>query len=451
MKGIIGWVKTHLVMVISTLVIVAALPLGWVFSSKWNADIREKQEQRVSQAYNKVKNAKVTYVIPSLLPDEPSWSESRPPNPYLTEYVREVREKRLSQAAGVVAEVLDFNRNGHELLAPALLPEPTNPQQETRLKYEFLDRMAGDPVTGAKTIYEDLLRSIGAGEAPDPVQLATTIQDLRDRESERMIAESGTGVISPDDQEQLNTLLADRRLAEAQRRAKDISVFMTMDAFDPLAFGPASAQVPPIDQRQRQSTQTPTLAEAFGWNFDYWVVSDLLRSIDRANTDTGGTRANVENAMVKRVERVGVEALPLSRETAEVETDSFGQVIEAEGFAASSETSNPSVSVTGRISNAEFDVIKARMVLVVDAERLPRLFKAFSETNLITVLDMDVSEVDLWADLRQGYFYGESPVVRVSLELETIWHRDWTVPMMPQSVREALGVVEEETFDDGEG
>lgn len=451
MKGILGWIKSHLIMVVSTVVIVVSIPLGWMFSSKWNADIRAKQEQRVSQAYNKVKNAKVTYVIPSLLPGEQAVSETRAPNRYVTEFYAEQRKEREAQAAEVVTTVIAFNKNGHTLLAPELLPVPSNRQQETRLKYEFLDRMAGDPVTGATTIYKDLLRSIGAGEAPDPVKLATTIQDLQTREMERMIAESGAGSISPEEQEQLRKLLADRRLAEAQRRARDVSVFMTMAAFDSQAFGPTSAQIPPVDQRARPATVAPSLAEAFGWNFDYWVVSDLLRAIDKANTDAGGTRANVENALVKRVERIGVEALPLTTEEAAQEFDSFGQAIETETFEASSEGTDPSVSVTGRKSNAEYDVIKARMTLVVDAERLPRLFKAFSETNLITVLDMDVREVDLWADLRQGYYYGKAPVVRVDLELETVWHRDWTVPMMPQSVKSALGVVESETSDGGEG
>lgn len=451
MKGILGWIKSHLIMVVSTVVIVVSIPLGWMFSTKWNADIREKQEQRVSQAYNKVKNAKVTYVIPSLLPGEQAVSETRAPNRVVTEFYEQQRKEREAQAAEVVTTVIAFNKNGHTLLAPELLPVPSNRQQETRLKYEFLDRMAGDPVTGATTIYKDLLRSIGAGEAPDPVKLATTIQDLQTREMERMIAESGAGSISPEEQEQLRELLADRRLAEAQRRARDISVFMTMAAFDSQAFGPTSAQIPPVDQRARPATVAPSLAEAFGWNFDYWVVSDLLRAVDKANTDAGGTRANVENALVKRVERIGVEALPLTTEEAAQEFDSFGQAIETETFEASSEGTDPSVSVTGRKSNAEYDVIKARMTLVVDAERLPRLFKAFSETNLITVLDMDVREVDLWADLRQGYYYGKAPVVRVDLELETVWHRDWTVPMMPQSVKSALGVVESETFDGGEG
>ncbi|MDQ7012799.1 MAG: hypothetical protein Q9O74_02755 [Planctomycetota bacterium] len=451
MKGIFGWLKSHLVMVVSTAVIVISLPLGYVFSSKWNADIRDTQESRVSKAYNKIKSAKVTYVIPSLLPDEPAWSESLPPNPRLTEFVQQERERRLSQASEVVTTVLAFNQDGHELLMPQLLPEPADPRQETRLKYEFLAKMAGDRATNVPTIYEGMLRSIGAGEAPDLVKLAATIQDVRDRETERMLAESGTGSISPEQQEQLRKLLADRRLAEAQRRAKEVSVYMTLDAFDAQAFGEKTSQIPPPDKGDRVATDVPTLSEAFAWNFDYWVVSDLLRAIDTANTDAGGTRANVENALVKRVEQLGVEALPLTVETAkEVERNGFGEVIEDNSAVIQGTGIDPSASVTRRVSSSDYDVVRARMTLVVDASRLPRLFKAFAETNLITVLDMDVSEVDLWDDLRQGYYYGNAPVLRVSFELETVWLRDWTAPMMPRSVREALGVMDDES-ENGDG
>lgn len=450
MKGVFGWLKSHLVMVVSTVVIVVSLPLGWMFSSKWNGKIREKQESRVSQAYNKVKNAKVTYVIPSLLPDEPAWSESLPPNPKLTEFVQQERERRLSQASEVVTTVLAFNRNGHKLLTPELLPEPADPRQETRLKYEFLAEMAGDRGSGVPTIYEGMLHSIGAGEAPDLVKLAATIQDVQDRETERMLAESGSGSISPEQQEQLRKLLADRRLAEAQRRAKEVSVYMTLDSFDAQGFGEKTSQIPPADKADRVATDVPSLSEAFSWNFDYWVVSDLLRAIDTANTDAGGTRANVENALVKRVEQISVEALPLRVETKEAQTNSFGEVIDDTSDFVAGTGVDPSASVTGRVSSGDFDVVHAKLTLVVDASRLPRLFKAFADTNLITVLDMDVSEVDLWADLREGYYYGNAPVVRVSLELETVWLRDWTVPMMPRSVRKALGVMDDESGN-GEG
>lgn len=442
MKGVFAWLKSHLLMVVSTVVIVASLPTGWFFSSGWNKEIKTQQEKRANQAYNKIKNAKVTYVIPSLLPGEEPITESRPPNPYVTEFYKTQRALRQQQASGIVGEVEGFNEGGHRLLAPDLLPVPVSVQQETRLKYAFLAKMAGDQQLGQRSIYHTLFESIGAGGPPDAVKLATSIQDLRDRETERMLAESATGSVSAEGQAQLTKLLTDRRLAEAQRRAKEISVYAGMSSFDPQGFGTETAQIPPPERGKREATEAPTLDEVFEWNFDYWVVSDLLLAVDHANTDAGGTRANVENAVVKRIERLSVEALPLAGATDEVRVDPYGEPI----VEPTSEGADPSVSVTGRISTEAYDVVNARVTLVVDAARIPRLFQAIAETNLMTVLDMDITEVDIWGDLRQGYFYGNAPVVRVSLEIETIWLREWTTPMMPESVKKALGMTVE---DDG--
>jgi hypothetical protein len=216
-----------------------------------------------------------------------------------------------------------------------------------------------------------------------------------------------------------------------------------MASFDDMGYGDTTAQIPPISRNDRGSNIAPTLNEAFGWNFDYWVVSDLLAAIDRANTDAGGTRANVEHATVKRIERLSVEALPVTAKADPnaMTSDEPDEVTLAEG-------TDPGVSITGRVTTSQFDVVKAQMTLVVDAQALPRLFEAFAETNLMTILDLDVTEVNVWDDLRLGYYYGDGAVVRVDVEIETVWLRDWTTPMMPESVKEALGVRADDEFDD---
>jgi hypothetical protein len=114
----------------------------------------------------------------------------------------------------------------------------------------------------------------------------------------------------------------------------------------------------------------------------------------------------------------------------------------------SAEGKDPSVSVTGRVSTDAYDVVPARLTLIVDASRIPDIFQAFAETNLMTVLDIDISEIDVWEELRRGYFYGsDAPVVRAELEIETVWLRSWTTPIMPESVKQVLGI---ETAEDGE-
>ncbi len=447
MKGVLAWIKSNLLIVISTAVIVLSLPLGWFFSSRWNGQIRVEQEKRANDAYNKITKAKVNYVIPSLLPGEEPVSVSRAPNPYVTEFVKTQREQRLSQAGQIVGQVESFNRDGHTNMAPELLPVPVSAGAETRLKFEFLAKIAGDRQMGAESVYNDLLAGIGAGGPPDPVRMATTIEDVRQRESERMLAEAGAQQIGPAQQDGLRKLLMERRVAEVQRRAKEISVYADLASFDPQGFGPDTAQIPPRDRRDRGTTAAPTLNEVFGWNFDYWVVTDLLRAIDRANTDAGGTRANVENAPVKRIEKLSVKKLPITPAPETGAPGMLGEPLPEEPLSA--EAKDPSVSVTGRVSTQAYDVVPARLTLIVDASRLPDIFKAFAETNLMTVLDVDVSDVDVWDELRKGYFYGgDAPVVRADIEVETVWLRSWTVPIMPESVRQALGIATPE--DPGE-
>jgi hypothetical protein len=60
------------------------------------------------------------------------------------------------------------------------------------------------------------------------------------------------------------------------------------------------------------------------------------------------------------------------------------------------------------------------------------------------VTDLDLGEVDAWAALDEGYFYGDEHVVRVTLEVESIWLKSWLVPMMPEELRKALGMKVEE-------
>lgn len=445
MKGVLGWIKGNLLIVISTVVIVVSLPLGWFFSSGWNKKIQEQQEKAGNQAYNQVRGATVNYVIPSHDPDLPSWSESRAPNAAMTEYVRGVRETRDAQAREIVTEIEEFNRDGHAVLAEGLLPVPVSRSQETRLKYEFLQKMGGDSRLGREPIYVGLLDSVNAGTPPEPVRMATTLQDIQARESERILAETGQSTLTQEQTEELRKVLMERRVAEVQRRAKEISVYANLGSFSREGFGPETSPIPPLSRQERQDsgvTDAPTLAEVFEWNFDYWIVSDLFEAIDRANTQNG-VRANVEHAVVKRVDGVSVKSLPIKSE--EKDTNTF----DTPEPAASEGGLNPAVSHTGRTSNSAYDVVHAKMSVVVDANRIPELIRAIAQTNLMTVLDLDVTEVDVWGDLRQGYYYGSEPVVRADLLIETVWLRSWTEPLMPASVKTGLGITtDEEPGDD---
>jgi hypothetical protein len=102
-----------------------------------------------------------------------------------------------------------------------------------------------------------------------------------------------------------------------------------------------------------------------------------------------------------------------------------------------------SASVTGRVShdgNQLYDVRPVTLSLIVSSERLPEILDAISSTNFMSVIDLDVSRVDPWEDLKQGYYYGDEHVVRVDLTIETIWLRQWLKAYMPATVKTLMKV-----------
>ena len=98
------------------------------------------------------------------------------------------------------------------------------------------------------------------------------------------------------------------------------------------------------------------------------------------------------------------------------------------------------VSFTGRTSNPLFDVRRVELVVIVDSTRMPEVFDALAAQNFITILDAQVDAVDMFEEIQDGYFYGGAAVSRLTLELETIWIRDWTAQFMPVELKQSLGI-----------
>ncbi|MCW5776833.1 MAG: hypothetical protein KIS87_10370 [Phycisphaeraceae bacterium] len=436
MSGLLGWVKGHLVVVICTVVVLVSLPLGFVFSSKMNASIRTSAEKDGNEQLRQIQNARVSYVIPSLAPGEPPVELARQaPNAALTAWVKEQRDRRSAEAAGVMRRAIEFNRRDHRPIVEGLFPTPPqNQTQELRLKNELLNRLTGNPVANQRSVYEDLFAEVGGGAPPAPEQVFERVRDVEERERERLLADSPTGQLTAEQQTRLAEQLTNRRIGEYQRRAREISFYADMSSLDRTGFEKRSSLLPPPRLDQTQGGAPPHVAEFFQWQWDYWLVRDLLSAVERANTAPDGDRLDVEHSVVKRVEKISVEMLPIFG-------DERPPRLAASG--AGGVPLDPSVSLTGRVTsdgNKMYDVRRAKMTVIVSAERLPVFLDALTQTNMITVLGVTLGEVDVWEDLNRGYFYGREPVVRAEVELETLWLRAWMSALMPNYVRQRLGV-----------
>ncbi len=98
------------------------------------------------------------------------------------------------------------------------------------------------------------------------------------------------------------------------------------------------------------------------------------------------------------------------------------------------------VSFTGRTDNPLYDVRDVRLEIVVDSAKIPEIFDALARQNFMTVINARIDAQDLFAAIRDGYFYGTAPVSLLTLDIETIWLREWTAQFMPTGLKQALGI-----------
>lgn len=283
-----------------------------------------------------------------------------------------------------------------------------------------------------------------------------------------MASQSATGNVTPQQRDELSAQLVERRLAEYRRGADVVSFYgspgVLYDGAEAStrglggsrgSRGAAASTIPSV-----MPDNPPSLTEAYLWQWDFWVVEDLLRAVVRANADATGDPLPASAAVVKRIESIRLDAYPMRKPVdpaAAAGGDPFSSGGGPTGFpggmSVGGETGgSPKLTLTNRKSgDGPYDLRHATMTVVVSSARLPKFLSAIKATNLMTVTDLDVEEVDVWRDLAEGYFYGEEHVVRATVRVESVWLREWTKQFMPQDVRTALGIPDDPKPGSGGG
>ncbi|MBL8761396.1 MAG: hypothetical protein JNL50_08860 [Phycisphaerae bacterium] len=442
MKPILAWIKAHLLVVISTVVVLVVLPVGYVFSSKWNESIKTKRAAEVKTDLDKL-SQKVTYAVPTLDPAEPAVTQSEVPNAVRTAFFKEHREAVLKQAEGVVTRAESFNQRGHKPLVEGLFPDAKGEALQT-LPFELADRLIGKE--GRASVYQELLDGVRAGSPRGGDKLGPILEDVATREREAILGQNANRQLTPEENQRIREKVVARRLGEYQARAREITMYAGPDSFAvDTSRGMSLLRVKP--------KMLPGLGECFGWQADVWMFSDIFGALAAANTDSGGRPQNVDQGAVKRVIRVVLRDTPYAK----IER----QAANPDEAASEPAPANPSAeikpdfakSITGRWSGPEngmYDIRRASVEVIVDSSMIPRLFDAFAQTNFMTITDIDLAEVDPWSELERGFYYGDSSVVKATLEVETVWLRSWMKPWMPKVIRERLAIPEDKPAE-GEG
>ncbi|MFG0305267.1 MAG: hypothetical protein ACF8Q5_03530 [Phycisphaerales bacterium JB040] len=440
--NILSWVKSNLLIVIFTVVTILLIPGAYVGSSMWNKKIKAAAEDEYNSTKRELDSAeRVTYTLPAVFEGEETITQTRAPNEAVTEFYASKREARTNQVREVVSSAVERNRGEHDVMLPELLPNQPDKRRRDRLTQDFASMLRG--TENSPSAYKRLLDRINAGVPVEADDVAAIVGDYETQERERLMAEGVTDP-SPEQLAELRKRLILRRLGAVAQQAEDLSVYASEDAILAPAEDPAFSSMPTA------GLQDVPGQDLFRWQWDYWVIEDVLGAIARANSDATGA-TGVPDSVVKKINRILVQRPDFSGaggEQAE-EEDDFGG-----GFGASrggAGATGPWKSThTGRLGSPPegMDVRMVRLDVVAAPARLPRLFEALGEQNFMTVTSVKISDIDAWEDLKKGYYYGPEHVARVTLDIETVWLREWTKEFMPDELREKLGIPREDESTD---
>lgn len=462
MNKVLGFIKGNLIIVISIVLILAFLPAGYIFASKWNTKVHDE----ANAAYTKEKRTltskgSINYALPAVLAGEESLTETRAPNSQVTKFYEAKKAEREEQVQEVVSRGTAFNQAGHEELIPGLLPKAADDRTLKRLGRDMAETIVG--TESKPSVYQRKLQRLNAGMPPEPLSLAAMLESVRDEQQKIFENANSDGKMTPEQAKLLEEKLVSTRLGEYIGRANELTFYCSTDAFvgerssgkvggnanSDMEYSIIPATVPPLS--------TIDESMVFTWLWDYWIVSDMLEATALANTDPVSGAMSIPQAPVKRIEEIRVSKLDVSADAADSNDDNGGFTSRGRGGGGgggSADQGQPKSSFTGRTGGqpeSAFDVRTVEMTIVAASKDLPRFVDAIGKTNYMTVVDVDLEPVDVWADLDEGFFYGNDHVMRVHLTVESVWLRSWMVPLMPDPIKQALGIPvagADEGFDD---
>jgi len=366
-------------------------------------------------------------------------TESAYINKALIEELTKHQEALADDAKGIYQSAVDRNRAGRAV---------------SKEIAEYLPKPKNDAARDVNLLRENalplLIKQRDALMASMKMSGPSKSEDALDR-VQRAETEHLTGVLmkkqrsevtDPKELAELNARLIDARLALITENAAGIELYLRPRA---IVWRETLASAKEGDPKAAGAVEF-ALAQLFQFQWDMWVVEDVLKAIQQVNSkaDATGKRTplGVVQAPVKCINRLLVTSIP-----GLVPADAAaGAAPEASAEAPAGEAIDPkadvapdfAASINGLRTNQLFDVRDATLVVVCETSAIPKLVNALSAQNFITVTGLSLVPADTFAAARQGYAFGSQPCSEVTLKLQSVWLRDWTTESMPKGMMAAI-------------
>lgn len=419
--------KKNILSIICVVVVIVAIVASFIPLGGYTTELQGKLDKSkadhgaLESLLNKTRNKPVV---------SPDASGTEPLGTFPNDAVNKEGERitKLVEAESLRMRQAAEQLNAHTPLVPGSLPVP-NPGVDIAFRTQYTNLYTPGP-------NGELPPIASSTEGHPPLKAATPPSEAKvlqaRQEAEAVIRSENASIVNNQviNQAEVQQLIADmaRTLPEKMRRevAESGLVYIDPATFQmnqQIAKLPAGARPDPLDIWWAQ--------------VQLWVQQDVLNAIAEANAGkTSVIDAPVKHLFSVTVPMSFVSGTPAAAAGAPVADPSGGNPDAAL-------TKVPTVSMTGRVSNALYDVIHFEMVVDVEVAQIPNFLRTLSDNRLIAVREMNIGSVDSAGELAKGYYYGESPVAHLTLRCEALLMRQWTTPLMPPRVKQLLGVVEQ--------
>jgi hypothetical protein len=418
-SNIIQWVRSNVLVVIS--VVAAAVAVGSLYwpIGAMNQDFQVTLNKQPGQLGSVQSFIDRTVTIPSDDPNKPLKEIKITVNQAAVNQLKQIYSRMNTSYDALFEQVVNINEfgspdgkpvNAHKPMLDGLFPKAASEAVQYQSRQAYRNK------------FNDLYRQLGAGTPPgvDEIQ-----QHQAEVTQEYMALHPGATAQDAD----LAKRIIDAQMSLLYQRALQIKVYADPPTTQPANQRTTSAAgVFDVGQWSEQTTK-PMMGQLWEAQMQLWIQQDLVRAINVANPGD-----SVLNNPVKRVLSISVDPgyLGLNVQPAEdpknpPQPASLDERL-PEDFA---------ISQTGRQCNPLYDVRLARMSVIVDARRIPKLLEALSTANFMTPVINGIYTVDQRNELASGYVYGDNvDVVRVDLTIETLWMRRWTAGSWDQQTAE---------------
>jgi hypothetical protein len=369
------------------------------------------------------------------------------PNQATVTWGQNQNARLIKTSQDVLHYVQEANQKGHEPVVAGAFA-PTSPQS---VLFAFAKTYAlvlttdptisglGDPSANPPLAVDPTLHASAQVNLQNDILhggLPPTLEEIKtastalwtDKYQPMIILKNGVPVNQLELQTAYNTEVATLPLKMKHEAAKKHKIYVEKDAF---TVNPA---IPPHDP--------PKPDDMWYAQLQLWMQRDLATAIAEENAKS----TSILDSPVKRLISMYMPAASMYVFPPASAAGGAGGQPGMGGVPAAAKDTDPippiySVSPTGRYSNGMYDVLAFRLTVDVDASKVNEFIETLSHQRFITVNIQNEYALDANTESARGYLYGSNATVRLVLDGEMLFMRSWTFDMMPERVKQALGLI----------